>query len=235
MAQQDKYFQFPISMLQSQWASSKDVCHAIVEVGIMHLVQHVPDEMSAESIPYLAERYADSHELEPDWEPESETEKIMAIGEFLEVTIGAKGVIGGISSMKRTATLFPSTGTLCRLRTDILWSMREWPIAKAKVLIAVYAGIGQDQSKWIAHSRIRALCAGYTGAAEAKSDGNQRLPTQKTVIYWLEKLWRQNLFQMVVVNRNRRIYSLRCEDDATLEKHIREMSKPKKRVRHVTI
>lgn len=245
MARDDKYFQFPISILKcnkrtrTPWIVSAELAHAIVDVALTITADEIESRLNdPDSVFDIADRYADRYGLVYDGDHEGEG-RMLAACELLNVKIGGNCVATATGRIRKSAKSFlPFSGTQCRLRTDILWSMinDEWPINKVRTLIAIYAGIGQNQSQWLAYSRIRALCGGYSGIADAKVHLNTKrkmaseLPSLKAVRHSAEKLWRSNFFQVVVVDSNKRIYSNKHQDDRALKEHISQTRKVKKRL-----
>lgn len=236
MGQADKYFQFPISILRDSFESTSDLCQAIIESSVSHLVDHIRPADFDNALPHLAERYADRHELVAyrDYQPDSDHECFLAAAEYLGFEFGSSHIHHVVTRFNRTGEQYPPNGTLCRLRTDIFWDARDhWPINRLRSLIAVYAGIGQNQSQWLAYSRIRALFAGYSGIQHAAQFNNEGLPSVKTVRYWIDDLWQRNLFQMVLANNTKRIYSNKFPDDDALKAYVQKTSRVRKRIQRL--
>ena len=238
MARTDKYFQFPISILQEKWNDSQTLVSKTIDVAVWHLFTHIPVELDADAMPHMAQRYADRHDLIEDhhYEPDCDHEPFMAVLEFLDIHYAKHNIADLMHNIQTNATDHPMTGTVCRVRGDIAFDMMKWPLLKTRTLIGIYAGIGQDQSHWLSYSRIQALAGGYPGASSVpKGRKKTNVPTLKQVRYWTEQLWMQGLFQVVVVNNRQRHYSIRFKDDAALEQHIMNTKKPKKQVRKISI
>ena len=238
MARDDKYFQFPIKVLRDTWEDSATLGHTIVNVALQKKADEISKLLTDDSDYYvIAERYADRYDIE--YCGDDDEVALLAASDFLNVRLNNDSAYAAIERIRRAASRYqPSTGTQCRLRTGIVWSMIEdaWPVNKTRTLVAVYAGIGQNKSQWLAYSRIRALSGGYSGITDVKQKLvtktiiDQELPSLKTVRYWVDRLWQRSLFQLIVVQNNRRIYSNKHKDDQALRDYFLSQKKHRKRL-----
>ncbi|MEO2015510.1 MAG: hypothetical protein ABGZ53_14175 [Fuerstiella sp.] len=231
MAATDKYFQFPLSLLIGKWDTSAELAHAIIDYGLMHLLKHPPRELDEDARFRMAERYADRNELVEgaDYETDCDHELFMAVAEFLNVQLGVKDVQVAMERVNRSAARYSDSGTQCRVRTDIAWDMMDWPVNKTRVLIGVYAGIGQDKLKWISGPRLQLLSAGYSGKADAANHQFKGELTAATVRYWVDELWRANFFQMATESRKKTYYSNKFTTDRALAAYVKEVRPAEKR------
>lgn len=233
MAQEDAYFQFPISLLRGKryahadipaepWKTSQDLCQTIVSVGMDHMTEKTEPQA------FVIQRYVKKHGIH---RPQSDyAQRLITVADVLGVAMppGKPWV-----SIQSDANRYPDGGTQCRIRSDILWSMHDeqWPLQKMRTLIAIYAGIGHNTSQWLAYSRLRFLAAGYSGRPDAEKHFKRGVPTEKSVRYWAERLWaKHGFFQLVLQSNNRRIYSNKFKDDLSLRTHILERKRPSKKL-----
>lgn len=228
MTAESKYFQFPISMLRCQrpsgepWTHSSDLCQHIIDVAVGDLAASIYGHIDEEVVIEMVERHCIRCDKP---EPSAKHIEMVAAGEFLGVRFARSQTLNqSCEQIRKTAKHYPRIGTQCRLRTDILWSMHnDWPLLKTRFLIAVYAGIGQDQTHWLTRSRLRMLAGGFSGMAEFEQAGRPALPTEKQCRHWVNKLWEQDFFQMVL-DGNRSIYSNKFRNDRALQDHVRKVS-----------
>lgn len=219
MTATDKYFQFPILVAREVWTDSKSLCSAIIDIALCDMAVNAEERIDEQPLQYMAERYSDRHDAFGN-------EQMMAAAEYLGVNLGMNEVDEAFDRMKRVADRFPISGMLCRLRTDILWSMTEWPLSKTRILIGVYAGVGARPSQWLSYSRIQTLAAGYSSVSEMPPGTPQ--PSMKQTRYWVDLLWRRNLFQTVTEGMNKRHYSIRHKNDAELRSYIQSRNRVRK-------
>ena len=193
----------------------------ILRVAIWQLSQRTDTNYEDDAnVTELVQRYVESTGCD---DPSEGNYPICAAAHYLNVLFPTE-TDAACHIVSDTAEQYPSGGTQCRLRTDILWSAinDEWPLLKTRTLIAVFAGIGRDQMHWLTYSRLQFLAAGYSGRKEWLLAGNPELPTLRQCRYWTDVLWRQNLFQMVL-SGNRRLYSNKFQNDRELGKHAKKI------------
>ena len=194
MSTDDKYFQFPISLLRGSlprrepWASSRDLCQAITHVAVKCVADGADVSLDEEQAEMMAVRYCENRNIDC---PEEHNVSMVAAAEYLGVTLPAIQIDQACEQLRMSACRYAVKGTQCRLRCDILWSMHsdEWPLLKSRFLIAVYAGIGQNRSHWLTRSRLATLAMGYSGKHEWTQAGSPTLPTERQCRYWVEQLW----------------------------------------------
>ncbi len=233
MSAADKYFQFPLSTLIGQWNTSAAIVQAIIDCGIWHLFEHIPSELLGDAMQQMAERYADRNELVvgEHYEPDCDHDPFMAVTEYLNVPLGETQIAKAMIKTGKSAARFTTTGTSCRIRTDIARDMMDWPVNKTRVLVAVYAGVGADHYKWLSGPRLQMLAAGYSGKADAEQHGHRGILTADTVRYWVDELWRANLFQMASESRKKTYYSNKFSTDRALAAYLKELKPvPKRKV-----
>lgn len=237
MAQGDKYFQFPIAVMQrpvKESETGQSLAMKIVNAAIAHVARKMESDDSRWSEHQIQEFYI-SYISRRDVEASSDHQHFAyAAAECLNVNL--QGNVGDITKLMRQAA---PRGTTARLRTDIFWSMLkdDWNPNRIRALVAIYAGIGADQFKWLAWSRLCSLAAGFN-----KLDGLDSYwwrPSRSGLKHHIDQLWlHRNLFQMVQEGSGKRMkatYSNKHKDDRDLAKTLARHRELKQKNRKVKV
>ena len=244
MARDDKYFQFPLVILQGDDANTTRVlCQSIVNHGIAHCASDPQRQRLREKLEY-DENVIDTTGLGfiSDRAEEAAGFSVKGVDEawicvaanYLNVRLGNRANVKPILKILRSPA--KARSTMVRLRTDLLWDIhdQDWNNQMAKTLIGVYAGIGADKSKWISWSHLQALSAGFGSMRQViASGGESKLASEKSIRYWENRLWDRGFFQQCTM-RNRRYFSKSLPNDQALRKYLEkldEYNKKKKPVR----
>lgn len=229
MAASDKYFQFPLLILRKNWADSQSMVSTMIDVAVCEMALTAHKHIDEETIEMMSLRYAETHDVEEIDQP------FLAALEMLQVKPGGP-MKEAIDHMIEIHQKYPCKGVRCRLRTDIARDMPSWPIAKARTLIALYAGIGDAKFKWLSYSRIQHLAAGYWIPSEVP-DSAFKLTT-KAARHWADKLWDEGFVTSVTAGGNQRFYSNKHPSDKALAAHVlnaKKNRKPPAKKKRVTI
>jgi hypothetical protein len=163
MAQYDKYFQFPIAVMQrpkKERETGESLSMVILHASIAHVARKMASGHSRWPEDEV-DRLHSEYEYGNDVKSKSDHQHYaFAAACYLNVRLG-----GGPSAItKLIGAKSELGGTFARLRTDIFWSMvhDEWHPIRIRALVGIYAGVGADRAKWLAWSRLCALAAGFT-------------------------------------------------------------------------
>lgn len=216
MAKTDAYYQFPVAMLKGALETQPTI-QRIVSYGLWHygcsLINTAPDQISL-----LAEEYAESNPQIKDIELNNYHHQILlAASKRLGVTLG--GVVRTLKEAKDLHQQFGTTGTQCRLRSDLLWDAhnQEWLLNRFLTLVGVIAAIGDREAVRVSRERIRTLAAGHNSPKDATNE----LPilADGTVKHWLDKLRMQNIFRVCKCGKFT-WYSIRKASNGELAKYV---------------
>ncbi len=225
MSQSDKFFQFPVSALQtSKLLTDVDDeemsrrCYDIISYGLISVGMKLDQEERTS----LAENHPEYEVGLEDWQA-----AVMAGASVLEI-----GVTGATSESRfekfRRINMQATGSKFLRLRKDILFEFAEltngmhW--REFSILCGVLCGIGAHQHVRLSYDYITVLAAGYSSSAQA-TKAKAKLVDRHVVRYTVHKLVDRGLFAMVAPNRRHNVYSVALNMKALADQLVSRAAK----------
>lgn len=221
-AEQQGYFQFPISALELR-SSIIQVSDSIKEGAFQTILGHclvesmdtVAGRFQEEQLDKMADDYLEQYpQLQRGNRELAEDQRLLVVAaKLIKVSLGSLDLK---SKRIQHSQLQKSTGrTLVRIRSDIFWSAKDfWSWRDFAVLCAVYGGCGCDPFRPLSYERIGCMAIGYSSIKERDtSQAKHNQLTDRQVRRTVETLEQKKLFVRASPNRRHVYYSNRLSLD----------------------